>query len=247
MLEKINKMKSLLVNTVLWLFFTEHCRYCDALIEKGKQICDDCQKNLPVVNGERCHFCGAGKDRCGCKKHHFGYDGITAPFYYEGGIKTGIQKLKFNGKEHIAHYLAQDMAKAVKSDFADVDFDFICFVPFTATQKIRRNYNQSELLAENLAKTLNIPLKKVLIKLFETDTQHSKNVRNRKGNVFGVYDVKNGVDIENKTILLVDDIRTTGATLDECAWILKIRGAKAVYCVTAALTGKKKLENSEEK
>lgn len=226
-------------DTVLWLFLTEHCRYCNALIEKGEKICADCHENLPVIDGERCRFCGAGKERCGCKKHRMGYDGITSPFYYEGGIKQGIHKLKFNGKEHIAHTLAEEMAKPVKSDFADVNFDFICFVPFTTAQKIRRQFNQSELLAEHLSKMLGIPLKRVLIKFFETDTQHSKNIRNRRGNVFGVYDVKDGADIKDKTILLVDDIKTTGSTLDECAWILKIRGAKAVYCATAAVTGKK--------
>lgn len=225
-------------DTVLWLFLTEHCRYCNALIGKGEEACDDCREALPRVTGERCRFCGAGKERCGCKKHRMGYDGITSPFYYENGIKSGIQRLKFSGKEHLAYSFAEDMAKSVKSDFGEVKFDFICFVPFTAAQKIRRNYNQSELLAEHLSKMLKIPLKRVLIKLFETNTQHSMNVRNRRGNVFGVYDIKDGVDVKNKTILLVDDIRTTGATLDECAWILKIRGAKEVYCVTAALTGK---------
>ncbi len=225
-------------DTVLWLFLTEHCKYCNALIEKGEKTCADCRENIPVIDGERCRFCGAGKERCACKKHRMGYDGITSPFYYEGGIKQGIHKLKFNGKEHIAHTFAEEMAKSVKSDFADVNFDFICFVPFTTAQKIRRQFNQSELLAEHLSKMLGIPLKRVLIKLFETDTQHSKNIRNRRGNVFGVYDVKDGADIKDKTILLVDDIKTTGSTLDECAWILKIRGAKAVYCITAAVTGK---------
>lgn len=241
MLKRIIKF---IKDTVLWLFLTEHCRYCNSLIEIGEGVCADCRENLPVVSGDKCSFCGAGKDRCGCKKHRLGYNGITAPFYYEGGIKEGIRQLKFNGKEHIAYFLAEDMTRAVKSDFTEVQFDFICFVPFTAAQKIRRNYNQSELLAEHLAKMLNIPLKKALVKLFETDTQHSMNVCNRKGNVFGVYDVKDGVDIKGKTVLLVDDIKTTGSTLDECAWILKIRGAKTVYCVTAALTGKNKNNKS---
>lgn len=239
----LNRIVKFIKDTVLWLFLTEHCRYCNTLIGKGDEICADCRESLPRVTGERCRFCGAGKERCGCKKHHMGYDGITSPFYYEDGIKSGIQRLKFNGKEHLAYALAEDMAKSLKSDFCEMKFDLICFVPFTALQKIRRNYNQSELLAEHLSKMLDIPLKRILVKLFETNTQHSMNVRNRRGNVFGVYDVKEGADVKDKTILLVDDIRTTGATLDECAWILKIRGAKEVYCVTAALTGKNKDNN----
>ncbi len=237
------KIINYIKDAFLWLFFTEHCKYCNALVEKGEKICDDCRQSLPVIEGERCRFCGTGKERCRCRKHRMGYDGITSPFYYENGIKDGIQKLKFNGKEHIAYALAENMVNCVKSNFAEVNFDFICFVPFTTAQKIRRIYNQSELLAEHISKMLNTPLEKVLIKLFETDTQHSKKIRNRRGNVFGVYDVKDDAKIKDKTILLVDDIKTTGATLDECAWILKIRGAKAVYCVTAALTGKKITED----
>lgn len=233
-------------DTVLWLFLTEHCKYCNTLIDKGEKLCADCVKNLPVIDGERCRFCGAEKERCGCKKHRMGYDGITSPFYYEGGIKRGIQKFKFNSKEHIACTLAEDMVKCVKSDFTDIKFDFICFVPFTPSQKISRNYNQSELLAEHISKMLNIPLKRVLVKLFDTDTQHSKNVRNRIGNVFGVYDIKDGANVKDKSILLVDDIKTTGATLNECSWMLKIRGAKSVYCVTAALTGKIITENKNK-
>lgn len=227
----------------LWFIFTNHCKYCNTIIEKGEEICAECRDNLPKIDGEKCKFCGAEKERCGCKKHRMAYDGITSPFYYENGIKAGIQSLKFNGKEHIARILAEAMAKSVKSDFLQVNFDFICFVPFTTAQKIRRNYNQSELLAEYLSKTLKIPLKNVLIKLFETESQHNKNIRNRSGNVFGVYDIKENMDVKNKTILIVDDIKTTGATLNECAWILKIRGAKEVYCVTAALTGKEKKNN----
>lgn len=226
----------------LWLIFTNHCKYCNALIEKGVNVCDDCRDYLPKIDGEKCKFCGAEKERCGCKKHRMAYDGIASPFYYENGIRQGIQKLKFNGKEHIAHDLAVDMANSVKTDFSNVNFDFVCFVPFTTMQKIRRKYNQSELLAEHLSKNLKIPLKNVLIKLFETDSQHNKNIRNRSGNVFGVYDIKENADVKGKTILLVDDIKTTGATLNECASILKIRGAKEVYCVTAALTGKEKKE-----
>lgn len=224
----------------LWLIFTNHCKYCNTIIEKGEEICAECRDNLPEIKGERCKFCGAEKDRCGCKKHRMAYDGITSPFYYENGIKQGIQKLKFNGKEHIARTLAEDMANCVKSDFAQVNFDFICYVPFTTAQKFRRNYNQSELLAERLSKTLKVSLNNVLVKLFETDSQHNKNIRNRSGNVFGVYDIKENADVKDKTILIVDDIKTTGSTLNECASILKIRGAKEVYCVTAALTGKKK-------
>ncbi len=236
-----------LFKNLSWLFLTNHCIYCNEVVGYGENLCQECREELPRISGARCRLCGAGKERCDCKNHRMAYDGITSPFYYEGGVQRGIRKLKFNGKDHLAHHYAEAMAECVKADFSEVDFDFICYVPFTNLQKLKRSYNTSELLAEELAKFLKLPLSREIYKLFETDTQHRKGVVGRKGNVFGVYDVRHPEKIKDKTVLLVDDIKTTGVTLDECAWILKIRGARAVYCVTAALTGNSKQEKSNSK
>ncbi len=233
-------VRKFLTEAVLWIFFTNQCVYCGELLGKDESLCKDCLDNLPVIKGEKCKYCGAEKSKCNCKKHKLSFDGITAPFYYENGIKACIQRLKFNRKIFLARILADDMAKSVKEDFYDKKFDFICFVPFSPIQKLKRDYNQSELLAEELSKRLKIPLNKIMVKCFETKTQHTMSRRQRKGNVFGVYDIKNGADIKDKTILLVDDVKTSGSTLDDCAMILKIRGAKEVYCVTAAIAGFKR-------
>ncbi len=236
----IKKVLFKLVDYITWLSFTKRCRYCNTIIEKDQELCADCKESLPIIKGERCQYCGVEKSRCACKKHKMGYDGITAPFYYEGGAKRSVHLLKFNGKIFMADILAEDMAKCVKEDFADIEFDFITFVPFSLSQKLKRNYNQSELLAEKLSEELNVPLKNVLVKLFDTQTQHNMGAKYRKGNVFGVYDVKEKADVKGKIVLLVDDVKTSGATLDDCAWILKIRGAEKVYCVTATIGGKRK-------
>lgn len=242
------KFKRFFYDRVLWLFFTNRCRYCGELLDKDEILCKECTENLPVIKGEKCKYCGAEKSRCICKKHKLGFDGITSPFYYDGSIKECITRFKFGNKLVLGSVLAEDMARAIKEDFGDKKFDFICFVPFSKWQKLKRNYNQSEILAEKLAKELNIPLYNIMVKLFETKTQHKINSRARKGNVFGVYDIKNGAKVKDKTILLVDDVKTSGSTLDDCAWILKIRGASEVYCVTAAIAGfKKKEEEAESK
>lgn len=240
-----NKIKKFLQDRVLWLFFTNRCPYCGEVLGKDETICKDCEENLPVIKGKKCKYCGAEKSRCNCKKHKLGFDGITSPYYYEDTIKKCIIRFKFSNKLILGTTLAKDMATAVKEDFQDKKFDFVCFVPFSKLQVLRRNYNQSEVLAENLAKELKLPLYNVLEKLFETKSQHKMNSRGRKGNVFGVYDVKNGMNVKGKTILLVDDVKTSGSTLDDCAWILKIRGANEVYCVTAAIAGFKKKEETE--
>lgn len=226
-------------DTILWLFLTNKCTYCGKLLNKGETLCEDCKEHLPRVTGERCKYCGTGKDRCKCNKHKMRYDGITSPFYYEDGIADGIARLKFGGKDFLSYYFAKDMAKEIEKDFCDINFDYVTFVPISSFQWRHRDYNQSELLATELSKVLSLPVKNVLEKIFDNDIQHESTQNRRKGNVLGVYDVRENEDVKGKTILLVDDIKTTGATLNECAKILKIRGAEKVYCVTVALTGKK--------
>lgn len=235
--ERIKKLFS-------WLVFTNRCKYCNTLITNGEEFCEDCRDNLPVIEGEKCKHCGVEKQRCNCRKHRMEYDGITAPFYYEDSIAKSIRRLKFYGKDVLANSLAERMADCVRDDFKDVKFDFICYVPFTLSQKLHRQYNQSELLAEKLSEKLNIPLNDVMIKLFDTKSQHKMNFRYRVGNVFGVYDIKEDQDVTGKIILLVDDVRTTGSTLNDCARILKIRGADKVYCTVAALAGVKPKEEN---
>ena len=239
-------MSKSIKDTLLWMFFTNRCCYCNNVVGENESICDDCRENLPVIKQEKCKYCGAEKVRCDCKKHKMGYDGISAPFYYEKSIQRSIKLLKFSNKDFIAKHLSKDMAKSVKEDFKDIDFDLICYVPFSKLNKLVRKYNPSALLAQNLSDILQIPLNPLLVKLYENDSQRNLNVTERSGNVFGVYDVRDGVDIKGKTILLVDDVKTTGATLSNCAWIMKIRGAEKVYCATVAIPVGKK-ENSSDK
>lgn len=233
-------------NFLSWLIFTDKCKYCGELIGKDEILCCDCKNDLPRISGNKCKFCGAGKDRCDCGGHKRYYDGITSPFYYEKGIGKCIKNLKFNNKSYLAEVLAEEMCKAINQDFKDINFDFLCFIPLSKVQKRQRKYNQCQLLAESVSKILKIPLNDILEKLYDTEPQHEMSITARVGNVFGIYDVKDGKDVKGKTILLIDDIKTTGTTLDECAKILKIRGAESVYCVTAALTGKRKSTERNE-
>lgn len=228
-------IKDLLLDSLL----TKKCRFCGKTILPRETVCADCQNEIPLIKGKRCKYCGAERKRCTCKGHRMQYDGITSPFYYEGAAKTALLQLKFGGRDYTAYSLAEDMKNCVLKDFEEVAFDFITYVPFTSEQRLSRDYNQSELLAEALSEALEIPLRTVLIKLFEISVQHSIGGSRRTGNVAGAYDVRENAEIKGKTVLLVDDIKTTGATLNECAKILKIRGADRVFCVTAALSGKK--------
>lgn len=235
----------------LSLFFPKRCGFCGKVIEPQYEMCESCESLPFEIKGEICPFCGTGKEYCTCKKKRNSFDGVVAPFYYEDGAKSAIWRLKFDGREEIASFLALYLRKSIDEKYSEIVFDEITFVPISKSQKKDKPYNHSELLANELSKTMNIPVRDYIVKLFDTPSQHSLKESKRKGNVFGVFDVKNATEKptfstravgefspEGKTILLCDDVKTTGSTLDECAKMLKLNGAKAVYCVTAAITKK---------
>lgn len=230
----------MLKDFISYLILGNHCKYCDVLINFGETLCSECKSDLPRISGEKCKFCGAGKDRCDCKNAKMRYDGICAPFYYEKTVETAIRKYKFADKPYIAKVLAKDLAETVKADFADINFDFIDFIPFSNNQSKKRKYNPAGEIAKELSKLLGIPICNVLTKSFETGTQHNSGAFYRQGNVAGAYDITENANVKGKTVLLVDDIKTTGSTLNECARVLKIAGAEKVYCAVAALTAKEK-------
>lgn len=233
---------------LLTLIVTEKCRYCGKILPFGQKVCEDCKRDLSRIIGTKCRFCGAEKTRCICKKRRMKYDGLTSPFYYEGIARNAVLSLKFGEKEYLADTLARDMAECVLTDYKNIRFDYITYVPFGKGQRLERPYNQSLLLAERLSLYLDIPTENALIKIFDTEVQHKLSGIRRAGNVAGVYELSKGVSAKGKTILLVDDIKTTGATLNECSKVLKINGADTVLCVTAALAGVKTADdgNNEE-
>ena len=225
----------------LTAFFPRRCAYCGKVIKSEKLCCDDCAGNLPRIEGDICRKCGREKKDCSCKKAEKYYDGIAAPFYFTGNVRKGIHAYKFRHWLNSAEVFGYEMSKTVIDRFADIDFDYVTAVPLTDKSRRERGYNQCELLADELSRHLCIEHRKgILSKIYETRKQHTVSSVFRKGNLSGVFEVNNPAEVENKTILLVDDISTTGETFNECSKMLWLYGAKSVYCISTALTPKKR-------
>ena len=237
----MNRLK-LLISAIL----PQRCLWCGRLVSADKTACDSCAVNLPEISGEICEKCGREKKVCNCRGKENYFDGIVAPFYYSGAVKKGIHRFKFRNRKLSAGQFGAEMCKAIKKRYGDIKFDIVLPVPMTEKAVKARTYNQSELLAKEISNKLDIRYSNdILYKLYETKKQHLLNYYLRKGNLTGVFDVRNSDEIKNKTVLLVDDISTTGETLNECSKMLWLNGASAVYCVTLALTPSKK--KSEKK
>lgn len=218
------------------ILFPKRCRCCGDAILPWDNYCKVCIDENTYITGETCTHCGTKKEDCICKKAYLPYDRITAAYYYEGGVRRGVYLLKFYKNIRSAEAMAEDMYLSYGREGINFDYDFISFVPQTKDEQTNRGFNQAQLLANLLSVYCSIPTYNALEKLYSSKPQRSLRASFRKGNVFGIFDTRKGVEIQNKRILLVDDVRTTGATLDECAKMLKIHGADTVDVIVYACT-----------
>lgn len=215
-----------LINQFLYPLFPRRCEFCGEVILPTEEICEECKNSIEYVLEDINLNLNTSKF----------FEGAAAPFYYSSGVKKCILALKYSSQSENAKVLAKYMSDSVKYSFNDVSFDVIISVPLTSKKKRKRGFNQSELLAKRISKELNIPFEgKVLYRAFEKVEQKKLSREERLLNVENVFKLKNNEKINNKTVLLCDDVATTGATLNECAKMLIQGGANKVYCVTAAV------------
>ena len=228
---------------IIAALFPQTCAVCGSVIAEDECFCDYCYEMIERTSGDnRCLKCGLPKKNCDCSKYIFRFSGCTAPFYYRDFSKRAMFTFKFRRRTDLGKMFARHMALCVNESFHGVDFDCVTCVPMDKWSKLKRGYNQSEILAEELSKILNLPFARNLLGgRKKKHSQHKLPNRKRHDNVKGKYYCNHKVN--GKTILLVDDIKTTGATLDECTVQLLRNGAERVYCVTGLITYPQKKKN----
>ncbi len=168
------------------------------------------------------------------------------PLYFERSISYGIYQdvmikiiyeYKFNNKVYISKFLGKKLSTLIKNEDDYKNIEIIISVPMYKNKERRRGYNQSYLLAKEIAKDLKLKLiKNILIKIKDTEPQSKKPMRERRQNIRGSFFVKDPMKIKGKEILLIDDVFTTGSTVNECSRILRQAGAKKIYVATIART-----------
>ena len=223
------------LDTLRAAVFPDRCNLCGNVVAHGVTVCDQCKESAKVIRAPRCISCGKAKKNCKCKGRSNFYNGITAPFDYEGVVRKGISLWKFQKAERNVYFFADMIVSAVNEAFEGIEFDLITFIPQTETERKSRTYNQCEQLASAIGEKTGIPVIRTLTKLYETERQHNLPLISRSGNVFGIFDCCNKNLIADKNILLIDDIKTSGNTINECAKMLHLSGAASVYCAVIAI------------
>lgn len=150
--------------------------------------------------------------------------GALWQFSKGGKVQNILHRIKYKSDKALAHFVGEQMAKALLNSTRFKDIDFIIPVPLHPKKLRKRGFNQSELIANGIAELLEIPVRTDLIKrVTKTSTQTKKSRIQRWHNVKDVFEVCKAEELENKRILLIDDVITTGATLEGC--VLRIQDA----------------------
>lgn len=219
---------------LLTVLFPHHCFLCGEVILPRQRMCEDCARQVPYILPPLCERCGRNEDDCVCRGHSRAYERCISPFYHKGVVKRGVQSLKQNNYTAVTEGFAAEMAEVVRREYGGIAFDLVTAVPMHRKDLRRRGFDQAAGLARALSGMMGVPYAPVLTKLRHTEPQKELSAIRRRGNLLGLFDVT--ADVTGQTILLVDDVTTTGSTLEECAKMLKIFGAEEVYGVTAAAT-----------
>jgi ComF family protein len=236
------------VDALFSIFFPAPCRLCDTPLESVSRIpiCRNCLESLRPLAGPACEHCGrpfpsawaatVANPRChACRRGIYVFDAARSYGGYDEPMVRAILLLKHNGVSPLGSWFAERLIEVVEKQPDLFAADVVVPVPLHASRQRERGYNQAELIARPLARHLRLPLRSYL--LVRTRPRPDKlklTRRERWTTVRGAYAVRELARIDKLHVLLVDDVFTTGATLDACARVLKRGGAASVVGLTVA-------------
>jgi ComF family protein len=215
---------------LLDLVLPPRCGSCRAL---GGWLCTPCRSRIRRLEEPLCPRCGAEGEsrRCPCRGRLRHLGRLRAAAAYEGPLERAIHRFKYEGWRSLARPLAGLLEDRLAVD--GVPAGLLIPVPLHAGRRRERGYNQSELVARELARALRLPLSTALERVRETPPQVGLDRLRRRQNVDGAFRWAGG-PLRGEPVLLVDDVATTGATLEACASALKASGAGSVTGIVLA-------------
>ena len=213
--DELNKI----TDNLLGVFFPRKCPFCGKLT--GKTLL--------------CETCGAALPRCEEVRQGADFGRCTAPLYYEGQVRDAILAFKFKAKLGGLDAFGRLMAQTAAERYSG-EFDAITWVPVSKKRLKKRGFDQARYLTASMCVDWHVAPLETLRKMTDNPPQSGlEDAAARRANVLGVYEAVSPEQFAGKRLLLVDDICTTGATLGECARVLKAAGAAEILCLTLAM------------
>ncbi len=227
-----------MINKILDFFFPPKCAFCNEILTKKVPVCDCCMNTLPFIEEDACIYCGMPIDEfshsicASCRKEKRWFEHSFVPLVYEGNAKKSAVALKAS-HPYYAKAFAYLLADKILTSPYYVNFDYITFIPQNSITRRKRGYNQAQLIAKELSKLLKIPCISTLYRSNDGKPQHTLNAAERRENVKKCY-FKTDTTCSG-TVLLVDDIYTTGSTANYCAKLLRQMGFDKVYLAVSMI------------
>lgn len=232
----ISKVKE----TILQLLFPRRCPVCDGIVRPfGEKICLECLPKLKPVTSPWCMRCGkkltGEREFCrDCMSGRHKYDRARTLYEYQS-VSNSIYRFKYGGRQEYADFFGEEMGRLLGDFIRGAQPDALVPVPLHRKKFKARGYNQAACLARALGSSLGVPVdEKLVIRVKNTAPMKLLNPAERQNNLKKAFIMgRNDVKLYDR-IVLVDDIYTTGTTMDEISALLKVNGVSEVYCVTLA-------------
>ena len=213
------------------------CLVCERPVPQGFVVCDGCSENLRRRHGIRdgCFVCGgplSGRSCPRCRAEEFSFQRARSPFIYRDEIRLLVELFKYTGITRIAEFLGREMAHALP---VLGSYDLIVPLPLNRVKERERGFSQTRLLTREIHRVTGVPWNdRVLRRVRNTRSQTGLGRKERKLNVKDAFRAEPSREVEGRTLLLVDDVMTTGATMSSAAKALRKAGAARVLGIAAA-------------
>ena len=247
-----------IASAITSVVFPAGCRICEKILASSSRIpiCEACLSSFTTITEINCEICGRPSEtglvnsaadpnlpprptRChdcldlDCPR--FAFQRARSWALYHEALISAILLLKFERIQPLGYFFAERLAEMICSNAAALEADIVVPVPLHRARQRSRGYNQADLLARPLARKLRLPYKPILLaRILPRPEAHLLTHKERWASVRGAFATRPGTQVDNLRVLLVDDVMTTGATLDSCARALRKAGAQSVIAVTVA-------------
>ena len=217
------------------LLFPPRCPFCGKVM-KSEEPCENCLKQATELTAEVCQNCGADPEHCCCYGKTFAFRRNVSAFLYARSARNLLLRFKQRNRPQLAKFMGRRMYYHVLGRLG-TDFSVVTYVPQSRKKSMKRGYCPAELLAKELSSRMKLPRVQVLQRIGDKEQKYVKK-SDRFANAKQNYALRKDAKISGR-VLLVDDLMTTGSTLNACAELLLKAGAEEVFCVTFAIAGKK--------
>lgn len=225
------------------LLYPPHCEGCASETSTGEYLCGACQKKAKRIEPPFCATCsqpfeGAidGTFSCAnCLQRPFHFECAVSAYRSRGIVRDLIHRFKYHSDYRLRHPLADWLGESLHdARIVSHPFDFFVPVPLHATRRREREFNQAEVLARLLEKKTGRPAFDCLRRIRNTPTQTRFDRNERMENLRNAFELRKNASVQGKHLLLIDDVLTTGSTVDECSRVLRRAGAASVRVITVA-------------